>query len=89
MKEHSCESGTWSARRCIYKRRSGYFLSTQYTVSKDIDPMACRLEGQEIEHIDGADITSEGIFSVPYKYLGMANQLFFLLADKALVGIQK
>lgn len=37
-------------------------FSYEYTVSKDSDRMACRLEGPTIEHSSNADIMSEGIF---------------------------
>lgn len=39
------------------------FFSSTYTVSKDSDRMACRLEGEQVEHLHGADIKSEGMFS--------------------------
>lgn len=38
------------------------FLSSQYKVSLDSNRMACRLEGQQIEHKQQADIRSEGMF---------------------------
>lgn len=38
------------------------FLSSTYTVSIDSDQMACRLEGERIEHATCADIASEGMF---------------------------
>src|SRR5699024_7796376 len=36
---------------------------SKYTVSMDSDRMACRLEGPEIEHVNTADILSEGMFA--------------------------
>lgn len=38
------------------------FFSSTYTVTKDSDRMACRLEGPVIEHAESADINSEGMF---------------------------
>src|SRR5690625_20407 len=38
------------------------FLSSTYTVSKDLDRMACRLQGPELKHQTSADIDSEGLF---------------------------
>ncbi|HET7627764.1 MAG TPA: biotin-dependent carboxyltransferase family protein [Bacillales bacterium] len=38
------------------------FLSSDYKVSTKLDRMACRLEGLEVEHVDSADIASEGNF---------------------------
>lgn len=38
------------------------FFSSTYTVTKDSDRMACRLEGPVIEHANSADINSEGMF---------------------------
>jgi antagonist of KipI len=37
-------------------------LSAEYSVTKDADRMACRLDGPKIEHKIGADILSEGMF---------------------------
>lgn len=37
------------------------FLSSEYTVSPQSDRMGYRLEGPRIEHVQGADIISEGI----------------------------
>lgn len=38
------------------------FFSSRYKVSLDSNRMACRLEGQKIEHKNVADIQSEGMF---------------------------
>ena len=65
------------------------FFSTQYTVSKDIDRMACRLEGQEIEHIDGADITSEGIFSGAIQVPRNGQPIVFLVGRQSIGGYTK
>lgn len=39
------------------------FLNSTYKVALDSDRMACRLEGNEIEHKEKADIRSEGMFT--------------------------
>jgi biotin-dependent carboxylase-like uncharacterized protein len=38
------------------------FLSSTYTVTKEMDRMACRLDGPKLEHQTSADIDSEGLF---------------------------
>jgi len=37
------------------------FLSQEYRVTKDADRMGCRLEGQSIGHVAGADIISDAV----------------------------
>lgn len=37
-------------------------FTTTYRVTQDSNQMACRLEGKEINHVAGADISSEGMF---------------------------
>lgn len=43
------------------KKGMDTFLSEKYEVTKDFDRMGCRLNGPIIEHIDSADIISDGI----------------------------
>ncbi|HDO9121041.1 biotin-dependent carboxyltransferase family protein [Clostridioides difficile] len=37
------------------------FLSNEYKVTNEIDRMGCRLDGESIKHLNGADIISDGI----------------------------
>lgn len=39
------------------------FFTSEYIVSRQSDRMACRLEGPTIEHVNSADIHSEGMFA--------------------------
>lgn len=65
------------------------FLTSEYRVSKDIDRMACRLEGPEIGHIDGADITSEGIFTGAIQIPRNGRPIVFLVGRQSIGGYTK
>ncbi len=65
------------------------FLSSSYTVSKDIDRMACRLEGPTIEHVEGADITSEGIFTGAIQVPRNGQPIVFLVGRQSIGGYTK
>lgn len=46
---------------CFTDRGINTFLSSEYTVTNQIDRMGYRLDGETIEHSKGADIISDGI----------------------------
>ncbi|MGP1349576.1 MAG: biotin-dependent carboxyltransferase family protein [Stomatobaculum sp.] len=61
------------------------FLSEVYSVTPEFDRMGCRLEGKEIEHVNGGDIISDGIafgaIQVP-----SAGKPIIMLADRQTTG---
>lgn len=61
------------------------FFSTTYKVSPDSNQMACRLEGEKIEHVSQADIKSEGMFSGAIQVPRSGLPIVFL-AGRASVG---
>lgn len=64
-------------------------LSSTYTVTKDLDRMGCRLEGQAIEHKDGADIVSEGIFMGAIQVPRNGLPIVFLVGRRSVGGYTK
>lgn len=65
------------------------FLSSTYTVSKDLDRMGCRLEGPELEHKIGADIDSEGIFLGAIQVPKNGKPIVFLTGRQSVGGYTK
>ena len=65
------------------------FFSSVYKVSNDVDRMGCRLVGPEIEHIDGADITSEGIFFGAIQVPRNGQPIVFLVGRQSVGGYTK
>jgi antagonist of KipI len=65
------------------------FLSSTYTVSKDLDRMGCRLEGETIEHKSGADIISEGIFMGAIQVPKNGLPIVFLVGRRSVGGYTK
>ena len=61
------------------------FLSSSYQVSQQSDRVGCRLEGPVIEHVDGADIISDGI---PFGGIQVTGDGFpvILMADRGVTG---
>ncbi|MED4203517.1 biotin-dependent carboxyltransferase family protein [Neobacillus mesonae] len=65
------------------------FLSSTYTVTKDVDRMGCRLEGAIIEHKDTADIISEGIFYGAIQVPKNGQPIIFLVGRQSVGGYTK
>jgi antagonist of KipI len=65
------------------------FLSSAYMVTKDLDRMGCRLEGDLIEHTDGADIISEGIFMGAIQVPKTGQPIVFLVGRRGIGGYTK
>lgn len=65
------------------------FFSSTYTVSKELDRMGCRLEGPQIEHKDGADIISEGIFMGAIQVPKNGLPIIFLVGRQSVGGYTK
>lgn len=65
------------------------FFSSTYTVSKELDRMGCRLEGPQIEHKDGADIISEGIFMGAIQVPKNGLPIVFLVGRPSVGGYTK
>ena len=65
------------------------FFSSEYKVSNDVDRMGCRLVGPPIEHIDGADITSEGTFFGAIQVPRNGQPIVFLVGRQSIGGYTK
>lgn len=65
------------------------FLSSTYTVTKEVDRMGCRLEGPEIQHIESADIISEGIFYGAIQVPKNGQPIIFLVGRQSIGGYTK
>lgn len=65
------------------------FFSSVYKVSNDVDRMGCRLVGPVIEHVDGADITSEGIFFGAIQVPRNGQPIVFLVGRQSVGGYTK
>ncbi|MFD1705136.1 biotin-dependent carboxyltransferase family protein [Siminovitchia sediminis] len=65
------------------------FLSSTYTVTKEVDRMGCRLEGPPIEHVEGADIISEGIFYGAIQVPKNGQPIIFLVGRQSVGGYTK
>lgn len=61
------------------------FLSSSYQVSQQSDRVGCRLEGPVIEHVDGADIISDGIPFGGIQVTGDGLPVI-LMADRGVTG---
>lgn len=61
------------------------FLSTPYTVTNECDRMGFRLEGEEIAHIDGGDIISDGIAFGAIQVPGHGKPII-MMADRQTTG---
>lgn len=65
------------------------FLSSTYTVTKEVDRMGCRLEGPIIEHVESADIISEGIFYGAIQVPKSGQPIIFLVGRQSVGGYTK
>lgn len=65
------------------------FLSSEYTVTKEVDRMGCRLEGPEVEHKESADIISEGIFYGAIQVPKSGQPIIFLVGRQSIGGYTK
>jgi antagonist of KipI len=65
------------------------FLSSEYTVTKDSNRMGCRLEGPTIEHKNGADILSEGMFMGAIQVPQNGQPILFLSGRPSVGGYTK
>jgi biotin-dependent carboxylase-like uncharacterized protein len=65
------------------------FFSSTYTATKDIDRMACRLDGPELEHKAGADVSSEGIFLGAIQVPPNGKPIVFLAGRRSVGGYTK
>lgn len=65
------------------------FFSSTYTVSKELDRMGCRLEGPTIEHREGADILSEGLFMGAIQVPKNGLPIVFLVGRQSVGGYTK
>ncbi|HET7578212.1 MAG TPA: biotin-dependent carboxyltransferase family protein [Bacillales bacterium] len=65
------------------------FLTSEYKASKDLDRMACRLEGPEIKHKMGADVASEGIFLGAIQVPQNGQPIVFLVGRRSVGGYTK
>ncbi|MBF8982550.1 biotin-dependent carboxyltransferase family protein [Lutibacter sp. B2] len=61
------------------------FLSNQYTVTNECDRMGFRLDGEEIEHVEGADIISDGIGFGAIQIPGHGKPII-MMADRQTTG---
>jgi len=61
------------------------FLATDWEVTKDADRMGLRLEGPELEHTDGFNITSDGTASGSIQIPGTGKPII-LLVDRQTTG---
>ncbi len=61
------------------------FLSAPYTVTNEYDRMGFRLEGKEIEHIQGGDIISDGIAFGAIQVPGHGKPII-MMADRQTTG---
>lgn len=61
------------------------FLNSEYTITKDADRMGMRLEGELIEHKDGADIISDATVFGSIQVPGNGKPII-LLADRQTTG---
>ncbi|MBL5782116.1 biotin-dependent carboxyltransferase family protein [Heyndrickxia sporothermodurans] len=71
------------------KKAIDTFLSSTYKATKDVNRMGCRLEGPVIEHIGGADITSEGIFFGAIQVPKNGQPIIFLVGRQSVGGYTK
>jgi biotin-dependent carboxylase-like uncharacterized protein len=65
------------------------FLSSTYTVTKEVDRMGCRLEGPLIQHVESADIISEGIFYGAVQVPKNGQPIIFLVGRQSIGGYTK
>lgn len=61
------------------------FLSSKYTITSEADRMGYRLDGPKIEHIDGADIVSDGIVFGSVQVPGHGSPII-MMADRQTTG---
>lgn len=65
------------------------FLSSTYKVTQQVDRMGCRLEGPVIEHVESADIISEGIFYGAIQVPKNGQPIIFLVGRQSIGGYTK
>ena len=63
----------------------GVMLTSEYSVTTDTDRMGCRLDGQPIEHVSGADIVSDGTALGSVQIPGTGTPIV-LLSDRGTTG---
>lgn len=61
------------------------FLSSKYTITNEADRMGYRLDGPKIEHIEGADIISDGIVFGSVQVPGHGSPII-MMADRQTTG---
>lgn len=61
------------------------FLSSEYTLTNDCDRMGVRLDGNEIEHVDGGDIISDSIAFGAIQVPGHGKPII-MMADRQTTG---
>lgn len=61
------------------------FLSSQYNITSEADRMGYRLEGPKIQHLDGADIISDGIVFGSVQVPGHGSPII-MMADRQTTG---
>lgn len=70
---------------CFSESEINKFLNNEYKVTNEIDRMGCRLEGESIKHIKGADIISDGISYGAIQVPGHGKPII-MLADRQTSG---
>lgn len=70
---------------CFSEIETNKFLDNEYKVTNEIDRMGCRLEGESIKHIKGADIISDGISYGAIQVPGHGKPII-MLADRQTSG---
>jgi len=65
------------------------FLSSTYKVTQQVDRMGCRLDGPVIEHVESADIISEGIFYGAIQVPKNGQPIIFLVGRQSIGGYTK
>ncbi len=70
---------------CFSDSEINKFLYNEYKVTNEIDRMGCRLEGESIKHIKGADIISDGISYGAIQVPGHGKPII-MLADRQTSG---
>lgn len=70
---------------CFTQKGIETFLGSEYTVTNECDRMGFRLDGNEIEHVDGGDIISDGIAFGAIQIPGHGKPII-MMADRQTTG---
>lgn len=70
---------------CFSEKGKETFFTSEYTVKSESDRMGIRVSGEKIEHIDGADIISDGITFGAIQIPGNG-QPIIMMADRQTIG---